>query len=115
MIVVGAGDPAHTAATLEFHIEKFGRLVSDLEQLQKNNFLPAFDLDRVPVLDHWLLSQRSVPCLVGLSTGHPELTGMNRFVRTSDLWLVSEDMTWARTLSRWYRLGRPVEFAGVLS
>jgi hypothetical protein len=37
----------------------------------------------------------------------PRLPGENRPIGTSDLWLMSEDRSWARTLSRWYRLGRP--------
>ncbi|WP_378951240.1 DUF6634 family protein [Mesorhizobium sp. ANAO-SY3R2] len=49
------------------------------------------------------------PCLAGLSSGHPKLPGTQRPIRTSDVWLVSQDWGWARTLSRWYRLGRPAE------
>jgi hypothetical protein len=65
--------------------------------------------DAAPILDRWILGHRFVPCLTGLSTGHPRLVGENRLVATSDLWMLSEDRAWARTLSMWYRLGRPAE------
>ncbi|WP_374940423.1 DUF6634 family protein [Mesorhizobium sp. INR15] len=47
--------------------------------------------------------------MAGLSTGHPRLVGEGRLIGTSDLWALSEDRAWGRTLSRWYRLGRPAE------
>ncbi|WP_348640934.1 DUF6634 family protein [Mesorhizobium sp. B2-4-17] len=50
---------------------------------------------------------------MGLSTRHPTLVGMNRPIGTSPVWLLSADMTWARTHSRWYRLGRPAERSGL--
>ncbi|MCG6114073.1 MAG: hypothetical protein MEQ84_02645 [Mesorhizobium sp.] len=60
-----------------------------------------------PVLDRWAHGQRPASCLVGVSTGHPGLPGNGRAIVTSDLVLMSEDGSWARTRSRWYRLGRP--------
>jgi hypothetical protein len=64
------------------------------------------------MLDQWMIAQRLVPCLAGRSSGHPILMGKGRPIATSDLWLISEDGQWARTLSRWYRLGRPVRQDG---
>ena len=60
-----------------------------------------------PVLDRWALARTAEPCLIGLATGHPTLPGTERPIATSRLWLMSADGTWARTLSRWYHLGRP--------
>jgi hypothetical protein len=34
-------------------------------------------------------------------------------ISTSDVRLLSDDMAWARTASRWYRLGRPREHFGL--
>ncbi|ANY81325.1 hypothetical protein BB934_26450 [Microvirga ossetica] len=48
-------------------------------------------------------------CLIGAASGHPLLPGTGRVIRTSDLWIMSEEFSCARTLSRWYRLGRPYE------
>lgn len=61
------------------------------------------------ILERWVLAHRPAPCLAGLSSGHPLLPGEARPIVTSDLCLIAEDQTWARTLSRWYRLGRPAD------
>ncbi|WP_404823367.1 DUF6634 family protein [Nitratireductor aquimarinus] len=61
--------------------------------------------DEAPILEQWALTCRPAPCLTGLSTGHPRLMGADRSIITSDLQLLSSDQMWARTTSRWYRLG----------
>lgn len=95
-------DPAFDAM-----LDRLKALVADMERvcdgLAERN-LP----DDAPMLDQWMIVQRPVSCLVGRSSGHPILAGKGRPIATSDLWLISEDGQWARTLSRWYRLGRPV-------
>lgn len=62
-----------------------------------------------PILERWMAAQRPAICLAGLSSGHPLLPGEARPIVTSDLCLIAGDQTWARTLSRWYRLGRPAD------
>ena len=69
----------------------------------------------VPVLDRWAIARTAEPCLIGLASGHPTLPGKERPIVTSRLWLMSSDGTWARTLSRWYHLGRPAGQASSLS
>ncbi|AID30400.1 hypothetical protein BFX40_02455 [Mesorhizobium sp. SEMIA 3007] len=89
----------------EVELGRLSALVSDMEQVGLGT--PVEDLvENAPRLDSWLVGGRSSPCLVGLSTGHPRLTGDERPITTSDLWLMSTDGKWARTLSRWYKLGR---------
>jgi hypothetical protein len=74
-----------------------------------------FPLDRflagsqpdAPILEDWRLALRPVKCLVGRSTGHPRLPGERRPIVTSEIFLISEEFGWARSYSRWYRLGRP--------
>lgn len=81
-------------------------LVADLEAVQSGRsgtVLPK----AAPLLDQWDFAQRAAVCLVGRSHGHPLLPGEGRQIATSDLWLLSADRQWARTLSRWYRLGEP--------
>jgi hypothetical protein len=99
----------------EFFISETARLntlVADMERILGRS-LPETIADRnPPVLERWILAQRTVPCLVGLATGHATLPGRGRLICTSDLWLLSQDHTWARTLSRWYRLGRPFGHPG---
>lgn len=88
-------------------------LVADMERVLAGTLPEAIAAETPPILDRWVLGSRVVPCLVGLSTGHPELAGRNRMISTSDVWLLSDDMAWARTASRWYRLGRPREHFGL--
>lgn len=53
--------------------------------------------------DYTLVLQGQKLFLSGVVTGHPRLG--TDFVRTSMLIHVTDDEQWARTLSRWYRLG----------
>jgi hypothetical protein len=94
-------------------MERLAALVADVERVHRGVPPEAMAGDDAPILDRWILGKRAVPCLAGLSTGHPELIGQNRPIYTSDLWLLSNDHGWARTLSRWYRLGRPAERSGL--
>ncbi|WP_274629028.1 DUF6634 family protein [Arvimicrobium flavum] len=94
-------------------MERLAALVADMERIHRGVPPEAMAGVDAPVLDRWVLAMRTVPCLAGLSTGHPELVGENRLIGTSALWLLSKDHAWARTLSRWYRLGRPAERSGL--
>jgi hypothetical protein len=94
-------------------MERLATLVADMGRIHRGVPPEAMAGDDAPILDRWILARRAVPCLAGLSTGHPRLVGENRLIGTSDLWLLSEDHGWARTLSRWYRLGRPAERSGL--
>ena len=91
----------------EAELERLSALAADMEACG-NGVPPETLIDGpAPVLDGWIIAQRPIACLAGLSSGHPRLPGANRAIVTSDLWLLSSDRSWARTLSRWYRLGRP--------
>ncbi len=97
----GATDPA-----FDFEQARLAALLSDMEMLRAG--VPPKDVAAdAPLLDRWLVAHRPAACLLGQSTGHPLLPGIGREIVTSDLMLLSEDRSWARTLSRWYRLGRP--------
>ncbi|WP_366940968.1 DUF6634 family protein [Mesorhizobium sp.] len=112
MVVFGRG--GRTEGLLATESERLKALAGDIERILQGVPPEAIAGDETaPILDRWFLANRAAPCLVGLSTGHPKLTGENRSIATSDVWLISHDMAWARTLSRWYRLGRPVERSGL--
>lgn len=92
---------------------RFSSLVADMDHIRHGVPPVTMAGDDAPLLDRWLLGNVLTPALVGLSTGHPALPGTNRPIATSQVFLMSADMSWARTLSRWYRLGRPAERSGL--
>lgn len=64
------------------------------------------DLICAPTLDHWRLvaTEMGNVVLAGMVSGHPHLrSGM---IATSQLIAIDVVSGWARTVSRWYRLGR---------
>ncbi|MFE3836048.1 DUF6634 family protein [Pseudogemmobacter sonorensis] len=67
----------------------------------------ATDLADAPVLDLWrpVISRYGAVGLWGEVTGHPVLG--NDAIVTSRLIALDAEAGWARTASRWYRLGRP--------
>ncbi|MTE02091.1 ATP-dependent Lon protease [Paracoccus sp. YIM 132242] len=68
----------------------------------------AEDLAAAPLLDPWhpILTLDVAPLLMGHVSGHPIL-GTTR-ITTSRLITLDPGDRWARTCSRWYRLGRPI-------
>jgi hypothetical protein len=90
----GRGDPAATAAKLR-------ALADDLERMTV--FQPSSVLDEAPVLHDWDWALRPVPILAGDVVGHP-LLGCRDIV-TSEVFALDTDRGWARTYSRFYRLG----------
>jgi hypothetical protein len=99
--------PAATGA-FDFELERLSALVSDMQRVADGVPVEELAGETPPCLDRWSRAERPAPCLVGLSSGHPHLVGTCRLILTSDLWLISADNRWARTLSRWYRLGDPL-------
>ncbi len=66
------------------------------------------DLAAVPLLNDWqTILMRGSCCLAGEVSGHPRLQGS---ITTSALIVLDPDLTWARTMSRFYRLGSPFRF-----
>jgi len=92
----------------ERFLQKLDSLVTDMKALRDGSLPEELAGVDPPILDRWTPALGHKLYLVGLSTGHPKLVGENRLISTSELMFVSEDQTYARTLSRWYRLGREV-------
>lgn len=88
---------------------RFGRLQRDFLMCGGCIVPSPTILEDAPVIDRWAIAYTAVPCLAGHVTGHPVLEGRDRRIATSQVWLISSDLEWARTHSRWYRLGRPAE------
>jgi hypothetical protein len=79
-------------------------LADDLDRIAGGEVPTAADLSQAPLLVDWrfMLTWAGVS-LVGFVAGHP-LRG-SRHIATSPLWVLDPDLRWARTLSRFYKLG----------
>src|SRR5579883_1046934 len=80
-------------------------LLADFRRVEDNDLPTREEIERAPFIDEYRVVPRPMPCMVGLVTGHPRV-GPGPIV-TSDLWMWAEELGWARTLSRFYQLGRP--------
>lgn len=68
----------------------------------------AEDLAQAPCLDNWYSSGEKFAYLEGTVHDHPELTS-DRPIYTSAVLAIDAHAQWARTISRWYRLGTPAD------
>jgi len=93
----------------EAEIRRLRALLNDLEQIAVG-YQPGAELSDAPFLDDYTPSFRWEPCLTGLVQRHPIVRGPA--IQTSGLWAYSPDLGFARTLSRYYRLGRPLNKGG---
>ena len=94
----GAVTPALTA--------KLQSLAHDLDRIATAAAPTSAELAKAPLLVDWrIVLSLSDLVLSGFAAGHPQL-GARRIV-TSPLWVLDPDLCWARTLSRFYRLGVP--------
>lgn len=98
------GDGPREIRQLERMIEKLQALLDDLIAIGEGD-LPGQDrLEDAPLIDNWYLATRQIVCLRGEISGHPRL-GYAPHGITSDLWLLAPQRRFARTISRYYRLG----------
>lgn len=85
-------------------IRRLRGLADDLDRVAAGTAPMASDLKNAPLLVDWqpALTWNGI-CLAGFVAGHPLLG--NRKIVTSHLWALDPGLRWARTLSRFYRLG----------
>lgn len=95
--------PVDDAVRLESALAAFDRLTA-------GGAPDPYELSAAPILSGWrrTLMPAVEPVLIGTVEGHPHLSG-RRNVATSRLLALDPVDGWARTLSRWYRLGHPAE------
>ena len=94
----GAVTPALTA--------KLCSLAHDLDRIAIAAAPTAAELAKAPLLVDWrIVLTLSGLALTGFAAGHPQLGA--RAIVTSPLWVLDPELCWARTLSRFYRLGVP--------
>ncbi|MBW7851697.1 MAG: hypothetical protein H3C38_14485 [Rhodospirillales bacterium] len=103
MIII---DSRGTHGDLASEIDRLQSLLDDLRALARGSLPAAERLAAAPVLHDYRLATRAVACLIGKVENHPRCRGP---VVTSDLWVAAPDRGFVRTLSRFYRLGRPLE------
>jgi hypothetical protein len=99
-IIVG---PDGVRGDLFDYLARLERLSSDLEVIGQGGGPSQAQLASAPVLDGYRLAVRPTACLVGVCQDHPLIDGP--FIYTSDLCAYAPELGWARTLSRYYRLG----------
>jgi hypothetical protein len=95
----GGGDSASTVANLR-------ALADDLERMAM--FQPNAELEGAPTLHDWSAVRRPVGGLSGIVEAHPLLG--TRPVVTSEVFAIDRKRGWARTFSRFYRLGEAADF-----
>lgn len=109
MLIFGYENSPKIRSIIGSEAQRLSSIAIDLSRLAKSEALDPLDAlfpDNPPQLDFWDLGFRRTCCLTGLSSGHPVLNGNRREIITSDLIAISEELGWARTRSRWYRLGQ---------
>ena len=96
-------DPTHVTPDLG---RRLRALAEDCDRLVGGRPVSPFVLQKAPLLEDWVpaITPQGVQ-LIGHVTGHP-LLGDTAAV-TTPLWLADPDGGWARSLSRFYRLGPP--------
>ncbi|MBB4955660.1 hypothetical protein H4S14_003699 [Agrobacterium vitis] len=83
------------------------RLFVDLRSVEAG-ITHTLSLHTAPILEAHQMYSRRTACLSGYVFGHPSL-GDSREITTSQLIYMDTEVGIARTLNRWYRLGRPGE------
>ncbi len=106
-LALALSDPAnHVEARFDERglSDRLRELANDLEAIEEGVAPKEQDLLSAPILTGWSQLPQQVPVIAGVVAGHPSL---ENFIMTSQVY-ASDGQTWVRTLSRWYRLGRPV-------
>lgn len=85
--------------------ERLRKLSDDFQRMGSPDYLRS--LDPEAILTNWMLSPDIVFSLRGEVSGHPHLRAGP--IETSQLFFIDQKLGLARTLSRWYRLGAPLD------
>jgi len=81
-------------------IAQLRKLADDLDIIRNCDWPPPDAVD----INDWFVGQRAVSCLVGRPLGHPFIDNGQPMV-SSELFFMDVDRGYARSFSRWYRLG----------
>ncbi|SIO37903.1 hypothetical protein SAMN05443247_04620 [Bradyrhizobium erythrophlei] len=102
-------DPSHVTPDLG---RRLRALADDCDRLERGRPVPPVVLQKAPLFTDWVpaLTPQGVQ-LIGRVTGHPLLGDCA--AATTPLWFADPDGAWARSLSRFYRLGPPLDRGGL--
>lgn len=102
-------DPAHITPDLS---RRLRALADDCDRLERGRPVPPVVLQKAPLLTDWApaITPQGVH-LIGRVTGHPLLGDCA--AATTPLWFADPAGGWARSLSRFYRLGPPLDRKGL--
>jgi hypothetical protein len=91
---------------LKFLQDSLTSLPCDIRDLRTGEIPRSMDLRAAPIIDKWSYGLVPARCIAGSVRGHPILGNLAR-VHTSELIFIDPESGWARTWSRYYRLGEP--------
>ncbi|TXN25056.1 DUF6634 family protein [Methylobacterium sp. WL9] len=97
-------DPGKTAHRRDVG-DRLRDLADALQAIEDYDSPTQIELDCAPRIEDWKSAGREVRVVTGRVYGHPNIAD-GRPIVTSDLY-ASDGASWARTLSRYYRLGKP--------
>jgi hypothetical protein len=98
-------DPAYVTPDLG---RRLRALADDCDRLERGRSVSPALLQKAPLLEDWVpaITPQGVQ-LIGHVTGHPLLGDCA--AATTPLWFADPNGTWVRSLSRFYRLGPPLD------
>ena len=104
---LGGADPFGLPAGAERR--RLERLRAALQRIEAGDLPTEPELANAPQLDCWVVAiiRGFEPVLVGKVHGHPRIVDGHAMASSPLVW-ISDDRRIARTVSRWYRLGRPL-------
>ena len=106
MFILPPAGPDHDQRRgLHFEARRHRELADDLDAIADGGYPDSAQLAASPFLDMPHLAPIILPVLAGAVTGHPLLPGVERRIATSLVEVISPQAGWARTQSRFYRLG----------
>jgi hypothetical protein len=93
-----------TLGDLRGDLARLEALTDDLRRFAQGDLSAPMPSAEVPILNNYALGERKTLCLTGDCSDHPLIRPT--FITTSDVWVLAPELGWARTFSRFYRLGR---------
>jgi hypothetical protein len=99
-------DTAGPAPELESEIHRLRGLVHALEDIRRGRHPNKAALASCPRIASWRAIPRPDPRLTGIMFNHPHIADGRPGI-TTGLWVLAPTLGYARTITRFYALGRP--------